>query len=203
MSTFRSPVGPQSPRVYWRRRLLLGLGVIAVIVIIILIVSRPGPIAPGTKAGSASSSSASPAPTVAPQANGAACLPANVTVTAVTDKDTYGVDEKPLVSMKITNIGKKSCSINVGSSQQELIITSGSEKIWDSKDCQSAPVDLPYTLLPATPAPTQTTAWDRTRSSTTTCAASRLPVSAAGASYHLQVKLGTLVSKKTAQFILN
>ncbi|MFL0711298.1 MAG: hypothetical protein ACJLS2_00255 [Microcella pacifica] len=42
MSTLRNPVGPQPPQVYWRRRLVVGLGILAVIIIIILIVVRPG-----------------------------------------------------------------------------------------------------------------------------------------------------------------
>ena len=203
MSTFRSPVGPQPPRVYWRRRLLLGLGVVAVIVIIILIASRPGPIAPGTNTGSTPAASVAPSAKASTQPAGAACLPANITLTAVADKATYSANEKPLISMTIANTGSAACTINVGSSQQELIITSGSEKIWDSKDCQTAPVDLAYTLKPGTPAPTATTAWDRTRSSTTTCAAARIPVTASGASYHLSVKLGAITSKTTTQFILN
>jgi hypothetical protein len=45
--------------------------------------------------------------------------------------------------------------------------------------------------------------WDRTRSSTTTCQTSRPGVTAGGASYHLGVKLGSITSKATAQFLLN
>ena len=37
MSTFKHPVGPQPSKVYWRRRLLVGLGILAVIVVIVLI----------------------------------------------------------------------------------------------------------------------------------------------------------------------
>ena len=42
MSTIKHPVGPQSSKVYWRRRLVVGLGLLAVLVIILLIIVRPG-----------------------------------------------------------------------------------------------------------------------------------------------------------------
>src|SRR3712207_6189457 len=42
MSTSRSPVGPLPAKVYWRRRIVVGLGLLAVLVAIVLIVVRPG-----------------------------------------------------------------------------------------------------------------------------------------------------------------
>ena len=213
MSTFRTPVGPQPPKVYWRRRLILGLGALAVIVIIVLIVGRLGSGSPSpagsTKPGvlpsvtpSAAVSASAPA---SAQATGAACVPTKIKLLAVANKSTYGATERPQVSMSITNSGSVDCTINLGSTQQEYIITSGSETIWDSKDCQTAPVDTPVTLKPGVVVAVPTTAlsWDRTRSSKTTCDASRPPVTAGGASYHLEVKVGALSSKSTVQFLLN
>ncbi len=199
MSTFRNPVGPQSSKVYWRRRLIVGLGVIAVIVIIILIVSRPGS-APAKKAvvkDTPTSSSSASTPKAAD-----ACAPANIKLEAITDKTTYAAGENPQISMRITNTGTATCTMNLGSTQQELKITSGSETYWDSKDCQTGAVDSTQVLKPAAPLTTPAIAWDRTRSSTTTCSASRSPVTAGGASYHLTVKLGDITSKDTAQFLL-
>ncbi|QNE48014.1 hypothetical protein F1C58_14645 [Glaciihabitans sp. INWT7] len=205
MSTFRTPVGPQPPKVYWRRRLILGLGALAVIVIIILIVVRPGAgsPSPSNSAKPGASPSGTPSAAASAPAAGAPCVPAKVKLVAVTDKTTYASTEQPQISMSITNTGSVACTINLGSTQQELIITSGSETIWDSKDCQTAPVDTPVTLKPGEVVPTPPIAWDRTRSSKTTCDASRPPVTAGGASYHLGVKVGALSSKSTVQFLLN
>ena len=209
MSTFRTPVGPQSPKVYWRRRLILGVGALAVIVIIVLIIGRLGSGSPNpaatTKSGVSPSVSPSAAPPASAPATAAACVPARIRLLAVANKSTYAATEQPQVSMSITNSGSADCTINLGSTQQEYIITSGSETIWDSKDCQTAPVDAPVTLKPgvALPVPTTALAWDRTRSSKTTCDASRPPVTAGGASYHLGVKVGALSSKSTVQFLLN
>jgi hypothetical protein len=205
MSTFRTPVGPQSPKVYWRRRLILGLGALAVIVIIILIIvglgsggrSPAGITKPGASP-SVKPSTAASAPAV-----GAACVPARIKLLGVADKTTYASTEQPKISMSITNTGTVGCTINLGSTQQELVITSGSETIWDSKDCQTAPVDTPVTLKPGEALTTPVIAWDRTRSSKATCDATRPPVTAGGASYHLGVKVGALSSKTTVQFLLN
>jgi hypothetical protein len=203
MSTFRTPVGPQPPKVYWRRRLILGLGALAVIVIIILIIVRPGSGSPAPSPKTGSSTTESPSPSATTPTAGGACLPANIKLTAVTDKTTYASTEQPKISMSITNSGSADCTINLGSTQQELIVTSGSETIWDSKDCQTAPVDTPVVLKPGVAVTTPAIAWDRTRSSKTTCDASRPPVTAGGASYHLGVKVGALSSKVTVQFLLN
>jgi len=205
MSTFRTPVGPQSPKVYWRRRLILGLGALAVIVIVILIIAglgsgNPSP-ADATKPGA--SPSVTPSAVASATAAGAACLPARIKLLAVADKTTYASTEQPKISMSITNTGTVGCTINLGSTQQELIITSGSETIWDSKDCQTAPVDTPVTLKPGEALTTPAIAWDRTRSLKTTCDATRAQVTAGGASYHLGVKVGPLSSKATVQFLLN
>jgi hypothetical protein len=202
MSTFKNPVGPQPPRVYWRRRLLVGLGALAVIIVIILILARPGSGSTGNTASPPATNSAVASPSASPQAGGTACLPANIKLEAVTDKNVYAATEQPNIGMKITNTGAADCVINLGSTQQELIITSGTEKIWDSKDCQTAPVDTQITLSPNAPKATPLIPWDRTRSSTTTCNATRTPVTAGGASYHLGVKVGQLASKVTVQFIL-
>ena len=205
MSTFRTPVGPQPPKVYWRRRLILGVGALAVIVIIILIVTRLGSSSPSP----ANTTKPSGAPSVTPSAGasapaaGAACVPARIKLVAVSDKTTYASTDQPQISMSITNTGTVDCTINLGSTQQQLVITSGSETIWDSKDCQTAPVDAPVTLKPGVAVTTPAIPWDRTRSSKSTCNASRPPVTAGGASYHLGVKVGALSSKATVQFLLN
>jgi len=203
MSTFRNPVGPQSSKVYWRRRLVVGLGVLAVIVIIILIVSRPGSSDPAKKASGSSTPTSTASAPAATAKDSDACVPSKIKLEAIVDKASYPAGVNPMISMRITNASTAACTMNLGSTQQELKITSGSETYWDSKDCQTGAVDAPTVLKPGQVLTTPAIAWDRTRSSTTTCSASRPPVTAGGASYHLTVKLGDIVSKETAQFLLN
>lgn len=201
MSTFRTPVGPQSPKVYWRRRLFVGLGVLAVIIIVILIIVRPG--SGATKAAVTNTTTPS-ASAPANTSSGAACLDANLALVAVTDKPSYPAGASPQISMKLTNNGTSSCTVNMGSTKQVLTITSGSETIWTSTDCQTNPVDSPQVIKAGASISTPAIPWNRTRSSKTTCSSTTLPqVTAGGASYHLGVALGTLKSKATVQFLLN
>jgi hypothetical protein len=85
---------------------------------------------------------------------------------------------------------------------QEYIITSGSDQIWSSRDCQTEPAEVVTVLQPGTPKSTTPFAWDRTRSSVGTCETPGAQVGAGGASYHLAVKLGDLESATTKQFLL-
>ncbi len=204
MSTLRTPVGRQPPSVYWRRRLLVLLGLIAVIVVIVLIVVRPGatPTANPSKSPSpsATSPSASPTPTFTSAAGGEACNPDQIAIAAITDSNSYAAGVQPALSMSITNIGSAPCTFDVGTSAQEYIITSGDDRIWSSKDCQTGAVANPVVLAPGVEQRTTPFAWDRTRSSTDTCNTTR-PAAVAGPdgpTYKLQVKLGALESTLTA-----
>jgi hypothetical protein len=199
MSTIRTPVGPQSPNVYWRRRAVVLLGLVAVVVIILLIVFRPtGP----TPTPTPTSSSPTATNAVTDDADADACDPANVQLTAITDKAGYNQGELPLVSMSITNTGTTACSINAGTEAQEYVVTSGSEQIWSSRDCQTEPAETVTVLQPGIAKSTNPFPWDRTRSSTTTCTGDRPQVAAGGASYHLTVRLGEIESAETRQFLL-
>lgn len=200
MSTFRNPVGPQPPQIYWRRRLVLGLGLLAVIVIIVLIIVRPGAGADDTREDVPASSSQKPS---APAANeGDPCNPQSIRLDAVTDKELYAEGEQPLISMSITNLGAATCTLDVTPTLQVLTISSGEETYWLSTDCQVPPAEgsEPVTVLLKPNEPQATTAlpWDRTRSSTTTCEAARTPVPGGDATYALQVKIGEIESEKKA-----
>jgi hypothetical protein len=211
MSTFKHPVGPQPSKVYWRRRLVVGLAALAIVVVIILIVVRPGasngaPVTPSTT--TASAHTADPASTTIPTdpttATGAACKPANITVAAITDKPNYGAAETPQLSLAITNTGPNACKIDAGTKAQVFTITSGTEVYWRSTDCQTGAVDAEVLLQPGKTVKSQTAiAWDRTRSDPATCGAKRNPVPAGGASYHLATSVDGISSAATKQFILN
>jgi hypothetical protein len=196
MSTIRNPVGPQPRNVYWRRRLLVLLGVVAVIVIVILIVARPGggkPTPLGTKTAHT------------PVAAAAACKASDVKVVGVTDALSYAAGVDPQLSLTITNTGSTACSFKDGSDQQVYVITSGSEKIWSSKDCQTGAVSATTTLQPGVAVKSTPFPWDRTRSNPAACSATNAPqVIAGGASYHLTVTVNGVASAKTdsPQFVL-
>ena len=131
----------------------------------------------------------------------AACTTSDISVQAVTDKDSYGADEQPQLSIMLSNKSDQPCLINVGTAKQSFVITSGSDTWWRSTDCQSDPsdqvvqLDAGQTVSSVTPL-----AWDRTRSTVDTCDASR---SQAPAGYfHLQVSIGGIQGADTKMFQL-
>lgn len=203
MSTFRNPVGPQSPQVYWRRRLIVGLGVLAVIVVVLLIVFRPG--SGATNDDKKPAADGAPTSSTAPEAveEGAACDPANIAITPVTDSTQYASGVQPMISMSIVNNGSVACVMDVGTDLQVYEITSGAESYWKSTDCQTEKTPQKVALEPGVEQSTTPIPWDRTRSDPSTCTTDRPAVTAGGASYHLNVSLGTLKAESTAQFLLN
>ncbi len=191
---------------------------IIVVVVVLIVVGRGSastPTAAPTSSPSASapaSASAGGASSAAPSrsasasgsgaADGSTCSKDQVVLTPVLDKEAYGPTEDPKIAMSIKNTGTNSCHLDLGSAQQVLTISSGEEQYWSSKDCQTGGTNQDVTIKSGQTLTTPAIAWDRTRSSTTTCDASRPAVSADGASYHLQVAVGNLESKASVQFIL-
>lgn len=200
---------------YWRRRAaVLGALVIIVVVVVLIVVGRGSastPTAAPTSSPSASagggsstapSRSASAPPSSTAASDGSTCSKDQVVLTPVLDKEAYGPTEDPKIAMSIKNSGTNSCHLDLGSAQQVLTISSGEEQYWSSKDCQTGGTNQDVTIKAGQTLTTPAIAWDRTRSSTTTCDASRPAVSGDGASYHLQVAVGNLKSKISVQFIL-
>lgn len=204
MSTVRNPVGPLPPEVYWRRRIVVGVGVLAVLIIIVLIIVRPGSGEPLDQPTPDPQSSETAEPGE-PGAEGdlTECTAAQVVVTPVTDADSYPADQQPLLSLTLLNTATTACTIEAGSDVQSYVITSGSDRIWASTDCQEPGVAAERILEPGEPLSTTPFAWSRTRSSADDCAATRDPVIAGGATYRLSVSVGEFESADDQPFILN
>jgi hypothetical protein len=206
MSTTKHPVGPQARSVYRRRRLVVGLGLLAVIAIILLIFFRPGAGDGAAEPASQPGATANPAATAPPESTApVACDPAIVAVEAITDQDSYDPGEEPELSLSVTNTGTVPCVLNAGTTTQVFTITSGADVYWTSTDCQTDEVDAEVTLEPKIPVSTKTPlVWDRTQSSPETCEITdREPAPGEGASYYLSVSVGGVASANPAQFLLN
>ena len=204
MSTFRNPVGPQPTNVYWRRRLIVGLGIVAVIVIILLIVFSPKGGTPTAIETTPANVPSSSAPPTDDSADAPACDKDDVAVTALTDKKAYAEGELPQISFQIANTGDAACTVNAGSDVQVYTITSGDETIWTSTDCQSDPVAATAVLAAGEKTESQPFEWDRTRSSAKTCDDEDLPkVTAKGATYRVAVAVDGIESAEDRAIILN
>lgn len=179
------PVGPHDPGVYWRRRLLV-LVVVAVVIIAIVaatsggggdtatVAQRPPATGHSPTPGSSLSSSpaptrtatASPSPTSASAGAVAACSIDALQLQAKTDQETYPAGVEPKLTLVVTNPGPAPCRTDLGSSQLELRILSGSDRVWSSDDCAPDGAPEPSVLQPGQPWAAGLT-WSRTRSAPT------------------------------------
>lgn len=219
----RTPGRPPLSPVYRRRRLIAG-----VVLLLLIAVAFGGfdavssamsggqpsgsqPAGAGTAAASqpADSASASPAASEDPSATspatssataGDGCEQNLVTVTAATDQQVYAPGEKPLLSLKVTNNNKVPCQVNLGTSQMEYMITSGSDRIFSSLDCQAASTDLMKTIAPGK-SETANFLWQRNRT-VQGCEAVEAKPGAGGAYYVFTARLANKTSPK-AVFQLN
>jgi hypothetical protein len=156
------------------------------------------PAASATPSASApATASATPSPTASATPT---CNQNLVTVTASTDKPAYGPGENPMLTLKVTNGGKVPCEVNIGTSQMEFLVTSGSDRIFSSKDCQASSEDLVKVIAPGA-SETANFPWSRNRSADGCKAVAAAP-GGGGAYYIFTAKLGSRASPK-AVFQLN
>jgi hypothetical protein len=192
MSSVLHPVGSQPSRVYWvRRAVLLALVVVAVTVgaLAFRLVSAGGSVATG--APSTAATTAADTTTGSPKP----CPTSALTVALTADAATYAAKSNPTFTYTLTNAGTDPCTVDSGDTARELLITSGSDRIWSSKDC--APAASPAKLLLLTPAKPYSAAvpWPRVRSASG-CPAS-LPAPRAG-TYQATASLGGVTSSVIA-----
>ncbi|MBB4140292.1 hypothetical protein [Microbacterium invictum] len=151
----------------------------------------------------------SPASTPSPEPSGTdtaapvpPCTTSDITVMAMTDQASYGGDQKPQLSISLTNDGPEACIMNVGTATQKFEITSGSDTWWRSTDCQTESSDQVVQIeagqTVASAAPLE---WDRTRSSVDTCDGQRQR--APGGWFHLSVSIGGIEAADSRMFQLN
>ena len=160
-----TPIGPEPPMVYWLRRGAIAVVALVVIVALWwLLGSRGSSDTPAPAASASAAASAVPsaptslAPMPTPTGSGDAvasapasadpaateaaatgeildCKNADIAVEASTDKDTYKVGAKPVLTMTIQNTSS-------------LEITSGGYHVWSSDDCGAGTQSKVITLKP-------------------------------------------------------
>lgn len=201
------PASRPSPAVYRRRRLVVLIGILVVVALIwwgIAALTGRSPETPpeaSASAPAADTAETSPpaaTPTVEPPPTSTGpidCTAEQVQVVAHTDHDRYAAGELPQLSMSLRNTSSTACILNVGTAVQQYVITSGSDTIWRSTDCQKDPADQRVTLEPGVDIPGPAVSWSRERSSTTTCDASRPAAQAGEAYYQLVVTVGGIASE--------
>lgn len=140
---------------------------------------------------------------------GAPCAPGVVNVTAgigdasKVSATSFAKGVNPYLWFDITNNGTVACTFDAGSAVSFFKITSGTETIWDSANCdRSQDTNAVITLQPAQTQSSNPSTWLRVSSSSTGCSTGQNPVTAGGASYHLTATVGGVMSNDV-QFVLN
>ncbi len=158
------PVGPLPAATYWRRR-----GLLLLTLLVLLLVARscasggsPSPAAgrstprptptptvatPSSPAPTRAAVSPAPAKTTAPAAVGL-CPDAALSLTTSTDSDTYALGATPKITMVVKNTSAAPCRRDLGAGVVELLVTSGSDRIWSSDDCSPSKASALTTLAP-------------------------------------------------------
>lgn len=211
--------GRPGAAVYRRRRIVAG--VLALLVVIGLIAgiaavaneirgdgaaasdsgteaTLPGPDnkQPGAAAGGPSakpSPSAVPAPSGPAEAAPKLCPEESIRVAATTDALSYSAGATPVLIMTVTNVGSEACDANVGTSQMEFTVTSGTDRIFSSVDCQQAGEDLLKTIKPNSVETAKFT-WERQRSAP---GCSEVPSNPNPGTYMFTARLGDISSENS------
>lgn len=139
--------------VYWLRRVLALLVILALLMALRWIFFGRGGSTPDAAAAPASSSSpvsgttpkpsksAAPTPVASESASSSdgrrTCANSDIEVTASTDAASYPVGSTPKLHLKIQNTSGSSCYREIGAAMNELSIKSGGFHVWSSDDCNS------------------------------------------------------------------
>lgn len=158
------PAGSLPARVYWVRRFVVLAAVVAVVLIAAWIVpfvaGKAGDLFSGARSATPGPTPTTPAAEVGPQP----CATDALGVTLAADAASYPAGALPTLSVTLVNNGPAGCVVDAGEAQREIVITSGTDRIWSSRDCATGDA-LTRELLLAPGAPDATTVqWQRTRS---------------------------------------
>lgn len=143
-----NPIGPEEPSVYWRRRLLVGLGVLVVLILLFLVLRACTSDAEPTAA-----SSQSAQPTVEPSASETGleglCPDSAIEVEVTPNNGTEFAAGTPITfTMSIKNVSDAACERNVGTLPNTVLVESAGTQVWSSDDCAPPGQDDIKTLEP-------------------------------------------------------
>ncbi|MBN2177416.1 MAG: hypothetical protein JW722_07145 [Demequinaceae bacterium] len=186
MEAIRHPIGDLPPEVYWRRRIItLAFGILAIVVLYYLVKSafdgggdEPAP-------GPSVSPSVSPSPSEI-LAGESPCGVADLLIGLAPTSRYFSDPSLPSFDVTVTHTGLADCVLDPDTAGTELLITSGSDRIWSNLDCAESLFDDPSVLLSPNEMVTLTAKWPRIRSDES-CSAG-LPIPAPG-TYHALLTL--------------
>ncbi len=163
------PAGPLPSRVYWIRRfVVLGIPLLLVVVIVWALTGRGAP-ADAADTGQTGDQAPADAPEAPDTTDGEepgapqACAPEALGLTLAADAPSYAAAAVPTFTVTLANTGGVDCLVDAGSGQLEILIVSGEDRIWSSRDCPAGAAERQLLLGPEQTDVTQVQ-WTRVRS---------------------------------------
>lgn len=177
MDGLRHPVGTEPSEVYWKRRLAVVIAVAVVALMIWLVISSLGAPSPTTPSSPATTVSTSPTPNpTSVEALNRPCTSADVALGIGANPTVVPAPGKPSFDVTIEQIGTSPCKLDTAADGTELLIVSGSDRIFSSTDCpDDTTFELQALLLQPGAQEGLTLTWDRTRSAAGCKAVSATP----------------------------
>ncbi len=193
----------------FRRRRIIALAVLAALIIIIWAVVS----SIASWFGATFGGDGTPTPMATDGSSitaGTACAPADISVVGIvanaagSSQSAFASDINPYFGYQITNNSAADCTFDVGALTTFYKVTSGTETIWTSEQCDRTTLTaMPMVLKAGQMTPSDLGEWFAVYSSVKGCGSEQNKVKADGASYHLDVSVGGVSAKDTVQFLLN
>lgn len=172
MNTLLHPVGPLQTETYWRRRIAL----LVVVTLVLATAAAAVAVARGGTSGtsgaaaprppSPSSQQPSAAPTAAAPAASTevpGCADRDLALWVSTTAQTYAALAHPAFTLHVKNNGAQACRRDLEPAALNLVVLSGSDRIWASNDCAPGGGKA-VTTLAAGQERTSPSSWNRRRS---------------------------------------
>lgn len=174
-------------RVYWVRRfVVLGIPLIVIAVVVWLFVGRGSDEDPTGQASTTTEVEPEPSQTSTDTDGVTDCAPAVLALAMTADAASFPPGVGATFTVTITNTGEEPCLVDAGEAQREIVITSGSDRVWSNRDCIAPGTENRTLLLAGGQTDATPFAWNRIRSAEG-CPAD-LPVPGAG-TYSAQLNL--------------
>ena len=169
-------------RVYWVRRAVVTAMFVLFALLLVLVVSvvhprvgRAADRAAGRASASTTVSTAAATPTATPPAptptpsvslrGGVGdCQPAQLALTLTPDAVDVPAGVSPAFTVTSKNTGTAPCLVDAGDAYREVVVTSGADRVWSSKDCVAPDASRRTLLLAAGQSDSTKVPWNRVRS---------------------------------------
>lgn len=166
MDGLRHPVGTEPSEVYWKRRLAVVIAIAVLVLMLWLVISSlASPSPAGTPSPEPTVSTSPSANPTSVQALNRPCTSADVSLAMAANPRAVPSGAMPSFDVTIEQVSDSPCKLDTTADGTQLLITSGSDRIYSSTDCSGdATIKPQQFLLQPGAQEGMTLSWDRSRS---------------------------------------